>query len=431
MKFSKVLRRTSLLVMTCASLAFISCGPKPGEEEVPEQNDTSKTAYTLSVSEDTVNLVVGEDSKTVTVTTNGTFTVDVEAESVAEATVDADKITISPVKKGSTTVVVTCNEDNSKTSEITVVVTENVMTLTLTFDGFTVPGGTVSVLYGNGGDTDPSAYEYYKIAEGTISSDGSKAVVELNKNKANESGWFNGIKITVKDSSDTEKSVSYTPYFEFNADGYEMTVSSFKEETMTLKVIFTDDITVDSVEITYGTESSFITETAVVSEDGKTAEIKISNKYANDSGYLAVKELSAKMNDEDVLVEFKGTNNWFEFSKDSTKEVTYGAKSVYTELYSASYKGTKKFEKITGVNIPNNATELKVCFANIAGSGDWWIQINSDGTSWNVCNGTYDDSIKGYTIITSDADLIAKVIENGLYFVTGDGLTGTLTVSYK
>lgn len=91
--------------------------------------------------------------------------------------------------------------------------------LTLTFKGFTVPGGSVKINYGAKTGT-------YVDADCTVSEDGSKATVSLEKKYANASGWFNSVTVTVKDKDSNAVETSYTNYFEYNAEGISLEVSA-------------------------------------------------------------------------------------------------------------------------------------------------------------------------------------------------------------
>lgn len=91
--------------------------------------------------------------------------------------------------------------------------------LTLTFNGFTVPGGSVTVNYGADSGT-------YVDALCTVSEDGSSATVSLEKKYANASGWFNGVTVTVKDKDGKALETSYTNWFEYNAEGISLEVSA-------------------------------------------------------------------------------------------------------------------------------------------------------------------------------------------------------------
>lgn len=91
--------------------------------------------------------------------------------------------------------------------------------LTLTFKGFTVPGGSVKINYGADTGT-------YVDADCTVSEDGSNATVSLEKKYANADGWFNKVTVTVNDKDGKALETSYTNYFEYKAEGISLDVSA-------------------------------------------------------------------------------------------------------------------------------------------------------------------------------------------------------------
>ena len=114
------------------------------------------------------------------------------------------------------------NFDEKKSAGVTFTYgypSEEKAVLTLTFKGFTVPGGSVKINYGADSGT-------YVDALCTVSEDGSSATVSLEKKYANASGWFNGVTVTVKDKDSNAVETSYTNYFEYNAEGISLEVSA-------------------------------------------------------------------------------------------------------------------------------------------------------------------------------------------------------------
>lgn len=114
------------------------------------------------------------------------------------------------------------NFDEKKSAGVTFTYgypSEEKAVLTLTFNGFTVPGGSVTVNYGADSGT-------YVDALCTVSEDGSSATVSLEKKYANASGWFNGVTVTVKNKDSNAVETSYTNYFEYNAEGISLEVSA-------------------------------------------------------------------------------------------------------------------------------------------------------------------------------------------------------------
>ena len=114
------------------------------------------------------------------------------------------------------------NFDEKKSAGVTFTYgypSEEKAVLTLTFKGFTVPGGAVKINYGADSGT-------YVDALCTVSEDGSSATVSLEKKYANASGWFNNVTVTVKDKDGKALETSYTNWFEYNAEGISLEVSA-------------------------------------------------------------------------------------------------------------------------------------------------------------------------------------------------------------
>lgn len=82
--------------------------------------------------------------------------------------------------------------------------------------------------------------------------------------------------------------------------------------------------------------------------------------------------------------------------------------------------------------MPSTTTAIKYELASMSGTGDWWFQINYDGSTWDTFKAEYDSSNSGYSGTVTDSSYIASFIQNGIYAVTGNGLSGTLiiTVTY-
>lgn len=114
------------------------------------------------------------------------------------------------------------NFDEKKSAGVTFTYgypSEEKAVLTLTFKGFTVPGGSVKINYGAKTGT-------YVDADCTVSEDGSKATVSLEKKYADSDGWFNGVTVTVKNKEGNALETTYTTYFKYNAEGISLDVSA-------------------------------------------------------------------------------------------------------------------------------------------------------------------------------------------------------------
>ena len=444
MKFSKVLRRTSLLVMTCVSLAFISCGPKPGEEEVPEQNDTSKTEYTLSVSEDTVSFDEGDDAKTITVTTNGTVEVEVEAESIATATISEKTLTITPVAAGTTTVTVTCKEDSTKTVDIVVTVNKITMTVNLVLsDAVAIPGGSIDVTYGSGADTtDDDSDDKYVTVPATVAADGKSATVTFEKKYSNSYLWFNGIKLEVKDSERSTVEVAINPnYCEFNAD-MSATITVSKVVAAKIFTINFDGFSIPKGTVTgikisnvYNDFTNAVDATVTVSEDGSSAtfEVPYTAVAANGDFYVNLGSLTIKASDGTAIVPNGGdiSDKWFGYNESDNFSATLTLDTLeYTTLleetevkYAGSYYQVLDFSAFVGKEI----TTLKVTISEATD----WVSLTS-AEKWATA--TYIQNCKNTTTIIKkedSPDFIAGLSTYGLAVESSNGAALKIKVEYN
>ena len=444
MKFSKVLRRTSLLVMACASLAFISCGPKPGEEEVPEQNDTSKTEYTLSVSEDTVSFDEGDDAKTITVTTNGTVEVEVENETFATASVSDNIVTITPKAAGSTTVIVSCKEDSTKTVDI--VVTVNALypvTLKLASELKSVVNKLYMIYGADNGE--------YKTVEATYTAGEETGTVSLKTSLANADKWYNGLKYYAEDSDGNRIDLaSDTSYFCYTTEATK-TINLSKaiaEKTFTINFTGFEAKSVTGLEYYYNAEGSNTIEkstsvTVTVATDGQSATFTVEKANVNATGWFAVNfgTIEIKNTSDEVVTVTSGAEvKWFDYNVEMSHELKVEDLSGdYTELYNNSITCTDTpVLLIEATSMPSSISAIKIVYTtgtNDIVTKETWLQIISDSKTYDskteiIKWGT--EVSEKYEAYCTDAKMIAAYIENGIYLAGSAGTyKGTLTVSYK
>ncbi len=88
--------------------------------------------------------------------------------------------------------------------------------LTLTFTGFEIPGGSVSVTYGH----DQSGTTF-KTEQAVVAQDGKSATVTLSSDYAKEGKWFNNTTVTVAEASGNiiTPAISPAPWFDFDKNG--------------------------------------------------------------------------------------------------------------------------------------------------------------------------------------------------------------------
>lgn len=449
MKFSKVLRRTSLLVMACASLAFISCGPKPGEEEVPEPNDTSKTEYTLSVSEDTVSFDEGDDAKTITVTTNGTVEVEVENETFATASVSDNIVTITPKAAGSTTVIVSCKEDSTKTVDI--VVTVNALVeITLNLDSaLHNSANSITVKYGADNGT-------YNTVNATYAAGEESATVCLKPSLANAWYWYNNIIIKVYNSTDEEIPVMYKDNFCYK-DTTSIAVAK-KPAKRTFTIIADGFNFGDITGLKYTTERNIWTNgqnvngkvakvtdvTVSINAEKTEATFTVDSSKLNESGWFQVNFADAVVTDDKTINDFAvssgntNTNEFYYSQKNLTHTLKYVEGTTLKVKDSASVAltgdGDKTMDRIL------EASEL-VSYSNISSVK---VEIKfSDNAQWpgenswaclatDVWLGNF--VWKEGSLSITDTEHVDSIIEKGLSVygnIPDTTASITITIVYK
>ncbi|MCR5125971.1 MAG: arabinogalactan endo-1,4-beta-galactosidase [Treponema sp.] len=320
--------------------------------------------------------------------------------------------------------------------------TEETMTLTLNFSGFTIPGGSVVVKYGADSGT-------YVDATGTVSDDGSSATVTLSKKYANSSGWFNNITVTVKDSDENAIETEYTQYFEFSTSGKELTVSkavSQKTFTINFSGFTIPGGTVEGLRYSTAWANSsdeweadkIVTPTVTVSSDGTKATFEVAQ---TDAFYINWTEVTAKDSSGTAVTISSGnteTNKWYGYSGDAWsvtfKVETAGNEASNETLFSGSYSGdgnlTCKVDSanLSSLTISSIVIEATNCdWTNVSGS--WWIESYSDEEWTEAAPLDWIDNTH-YKAMITDADKINTLKENGIFIAASSGMTCTLTITY-
>lgn len=322
--------------------------------------------------------------------------------------------------------------------------TEETMTLTLNFSGFTIPGGSVVVNYGADSGT-------YVDATGTVSDDGSSATVTLSNKYANSSGWFNEITVTAKDSDGNSIDIEYMKYFAFSTSGKELTVSkAVSQKTFTINF---DGFTIPggTVEgLRYSTawasssddwtSDTIVTPTVTVSSDGASATFAVEQTNAF---YINWTEVTVKDSSGTAVTISSGnteTNKWYGYSGDawsvtfvaettssgegeSEQETTLASSTIklngwsYVSAYNASAFSSYEITKI----------EISVALTTALSSGNFCAYAAS-ASEWLV-DLTWDDSGSNFSTTITDSDQIAKIKAGGLGFEADSTSNATVTVT--
>lgn len=385
------------------------------EEDISSLSVDAGESITIKVSESTGTWKIAEETvpDSISLTSESDESGSLSSITITGVSVTSSaSFTIYPKEAG---------DDESYDKTISVAVTDPYFTFTLTLDDdLAEDASTIAVTYGSSQHTES------ENAEVTYTAGEKTATVKFEKSVADEWNYFNNITVSVYDSSENllNTSLDSNNYFDYTSfTGY--TVSYYVESEMTVNFTFSD-FTAASVKVTYGYESTTETVDGVVADDGASASVQVSSKYANQSGWMQIVELLAYDPDgQEISVEMKTSDSWFEYNSSSSAEFVYARKddSAYTEIYSESYAaGTIDLSELSEVSVSELLIEAKDCDWS-AVTDDWWIWTTPGNLGW--IEETY------YKLSVTDSSTIATLIENGLAINASDGLSATIVISYK
>ena len=410
------------LLALVAALGLVFAGCKKPDDIGSSQPEPEKKVYTLDVSE--AALTLDDDGEgSFEVTTNGTFTVEVDDDSVCTATAEGNTVTVKGVKAGDTFITVTSVEDKDLSKEVSVTVNAVVMTITIDFSELTAASDVASVEVTYSNDSDPNNYD----AEVTYTAGATTATAAFEKKYSDEWGWFSGITVTLKDAdgNEIESELTSNNYLEFSVGGGTITVGNVADVDADLVITLSGFEGVTKVTVAVGTDLMGEPVEATLSEDGKTATVKVNSSVRNASGWFNTDIIVYA--EEDVL---KSTmaNSWLEFNADGmAAAVSFVDESeVWIKLLDA--------ENIIGIS---DATQLLVSPEDFEGlsvkklkieaadaADIWWASVYSSSEWGNECSLLWNDEIKGYSGEILNPEVY---VENGLYYA---GATAKVTVFY-
>jgi len=438
-----------LLAMIAASALIFGGCQKP---DTPVDNGSDgdggaggddTVTYTLTVSTETLTLDDDGDNY-FTVTTNGTFTVEVDDEDVCTAEAEDGTVTVTGVKAGSTYITVSSVENTNLTKTVNVTVNATKMTLTVDYSALTAAAdvASVGVKYGhevNDGDN------IVQDATVTLDAANKKATAVLEKKYANTYEFFNGIAITLKDADDNELEAKWTNsleatdsinngsnWFKFNTSGVTLTASDKVEVSANLVITLSGFTGVDKVTVACQGADTVTADAveATLNEDKTTATVSVSSLATKDDGYFntLIKVLDAEGNE----LTFNVVNSWLKFdSNGMTLTLTKIDESeVWVKMLDAqSVTGSNSFQLLVNATSFEGLSikKLKIEVANAADI--WWAAICSSAEESNKIEfkSSWSDAISGYFTEITDATTIAAYVAGGIYYA---GATGNITVSY-
>lgn len=419
-----------LALVAALGLVFAGC-KKPDDPVVPDpsevennegDSDTPAVVYSLDVTTDVLTLDDDGDNY-FEVTTNGTFTVEVDDESVCTATADGNKVTVTGVKSGDTFITVSSVEDEGLSKEVNVTVNATAMTITIDFSELTAASDVASVEVTYSNDSDPNNYD----AEVTYTAGATSATAAFEKKYSDEWGWFSGITVTLKDAdgNEIESELTSNNYLQFSVGGGTINVGDVVDVDADLVITLSGFEGVTKVTVAVGTDSMGEPVEATLSEDGKTATVKVNSSVRNAPGWFNTEIIVYA--GEDVL---KSTmeNTWLKFNADGMEAtVSFVDESeVWIKLLDAeSIIGISDATQLLVSSEDFEGLSVKKLKVEVADAADiWWATVYSSSAWGDPCSLSWDDDIKGYSGEILNPEVY---VENGLYYA---GATAKVTVSY-
>ena len=154
---------------------------------------------------------------------------------------------------------------------------EKTVAIAFTFEGFEIPGGSLSVKYGHDQNTKD---EKFTTVEATVAEDGKSAVAQFSTNYA-YGEYFNGITVTAKDAEDNEiEGINLSQnWLQYTTTTSITLTKPSEEELAKWKVLKTSDVTFTGAYANYVAATDF---------EGKTiTELKVEVANYAGSGWWA------------------------------------------------------------------------------------------------------------------------------------------------
>ncbi|MBQ4379143.1 MAG: hypothetical protein II821_08125 [Treponema sp.] len=458
----------SLAVIAALSMLFSFASCSDSDDNGSSVDTTSNSSVSeLTVSEETVTLGP-KGEKVITVTALGTFLATSDNELLtATPSQSAKTVTLKAADTISerTTVNVKVYLKSDPTVSKTIVVTLDpevidAYELTLTLDETVAASAASITVYAEGKEDSESSAALYQTVTAEYTAGETTAVAKLDKAKANSWKYFNNIVVTVKDSSDNEIDVEFTPvYFDYSDESFTGITVSAATSSKTFTINF-DGFTIagGSVEgLKYSTvwaetssgwaADTTFTPTVTVSDDGTKATFSVENTNAFYIDWTQIVVKNSDGNEQTISSGNTEANKWYSYAGDIwSNTLTYVDQSGLTltliasgELtitkegtyqYAVSYDAIKDYDSVyitlAEITAYGSGSYSKPCLGTKTSSEDdaTW----SADTVWQG-NGAFTDSNVGGETGGYFAEITPSDYENGVYITGKTGLAGTLYVT--
>lgn len=206
--------------------------------------------------------------------------------------------------------------------------------------------------------------------------------------------------------------------------------------TMTVTLTFEDGFSPSKLDVTYGYTDNTKTETIEVLNSATSVSFEVSSLYKNPTGWMAVLNVIAYDSSGARIdgVEFKGSNNWFEFSAGASVSLKYGIAKAGDVLYSADYSANGgiscvvEASSLSSLSISAIIVEATNCDWSKT-SGEWLISVYSNSEKANPTKVSWIDNTH-YKVEITDSSIISAFKTTGIYIAGSSGMTCSLTISY-
>ena len=461
---------SALFVLTGAGI-FTSCSNDDDEDNTTPTSQPSAYSISITNADKAITLAPG-GTKKISVTKNGSMgkpaaveglTVTV-SNSESTITITADS---SITEKTEKTVKVTLVEDASKAVTIavsvepTAPVTIDAYDLTLTLDSTVASSAASITVYAEGKEDNVDCPENKKqtvTAEYTAGA--TTAIAKLDKAKANEWKYFNNIVVTVKDASDNEIPIEYTPvYFDYSNTEFSGITISAKSTSKTFTINF-EGFTVVGGSVSglkvsntwYSSSAEWqdgttLTPAVTVAADGKSATFNISSSdlvAGKNEFYIDWSSVEVKDSSGTPIAINSGnseTNKWYSYSGaewSNTLEVVNSTSATPVSSDSLTITTEETYQLVVSYDSIKNYSTVYITLAAITAWGNGSYDLPCLGTSegWKsntawVDSGAFVDSNVTSTTGGYYASINPADYPDGVYITGKTGLAGTLFVSGK
>lgn len=449
MKFTKVLKRTSVLLVSLSLLAFASCTNPDASKQPEDDNSVPKTenpdsgskAYSLNFNEDISELKVNV-GETITLTIKekiGTWKYDdVNSSAETEVTFENDTLTIKGLTEVEKATIILYPEEAGDNKEfdvtLNVCVYNPLFTLKLTLDEeLAKSANSISVKYNS------SEHSTQEVAIADYEAGATVATALLEKSVADSWDCFSNIVITILDSQENplviNQSVDWFKYSDTSFSGITLSASS-ADATMTLKIVLKNMENAASVKVI-----------TVNSNDEKDCSEEYKSSVENNAACFTISKHGAWEKIKTVTifdaenVEITGYalsgNDWWQWSDDGEVTVSYVLDtSVWTQIGdSIEYKGTKSLIPILSNESFNSITSyetIKIVINVTEWAGSDWATITADSDWTNKVELTGNN--EGYVVTLNKTDnetFLTAAAENGILLGTSAGQKSIVSLYYQ